>query len=101
MTPHEGTLPRVASILSVDAAHVVIETVKRADDDAGAIVVRLYEAWGRRGPVTLRTPWELRRASVTDLLEREIAPVATRGDTVTLDMAPFQITTVRLDVAPD
>jgi alpha-mannosidase len=78
----------------------VIETVKGADDDPGAIVVRMYEAWGRRGPVTLRTPWEIRRAILTDLLEREIAPLPTSGATVTLEMAPFQIVTVKLDVAP-
>ncbi len=98
-TPHEGTKARAGSLLSVDAAHVVIETVKGADDDAGAIVVRMYEAWGRRGPVTLRTPWEIRRATLTDLLEREIAPVPASGATVTLEMAPFQIVTVKLDVA--
>ena len=38
----------------------------------GALVVRLYEAWGRRGPVTVRAPWTLGRAALTDLLEREL-----------------------------
>ena len=56
-------------MLSVDADHVVIEVVKRCDDQPEALVVRMYEAWGRRGPVTLQAPWAIGRATVTDLLE--------------------------------
>ena len=53
---HAGTVPSTASLLSVSADHVVIEAVKRCDDHPDAVIVRLYEAWGRRGPVTLRAP---------------------------------------------
>ena len=84
-------------MLVVDPANVVIEAVKRADDDPHALVVRMYEAWGRRGPVTLRAPWEVGRATFTDLLERETGTAPTRGDAVTLDMGPFQIVTVSLE----
>jgi alpha-mannosidase len=88
-------------MLSVDAAHVVVEAVKRSDEDAGALVVRLYEAWGRRGPVTVRAPWNVRRATLTDLLERELADVESVGAEITLDMTPFQITTLKLERSED
>ena len=55
-------------MLSVDRANAVVEVVKEADDGSGALVVRLYESWGRRGPVTVNAPWPLQRASLTDLL---------------------------------
>lgn len=84
-------------MLSVDAPNVVVEVVKRSDDDTDALVVRMYEAWGRRGPVTLRVPWSIRRATLTDLLERETDGVATGGAQVTVDLGPFQIATVKLE----
>jgi alpha-mannosidase len=96
-TPHPGSLATTGSLVSVDAAHVVVEVVKPCDDDPDAIVIRMYEAWGRRGPVTLSGPWAIGRATLTDLLEREISEVAFSGTDVTLDMSPFQITTVKLE----
>ena len=96
-SPHPGRLHGEASLLSVDAPNVVVEVVKRSDDDTDALVVRMYEAWGRRGPVTLRVPWSIRRATLTDLLERETDGVATGGAQVTVDLGPFQIATVKLE----
>jgi alpha-mannosidase len=91
-----GTLATAGSMLSVDAGHVVVEVVKGADDGSGALVVRLYEAWGGRGPVTLQAPWTIGRAEATDLLERRLSDVPTTGATVTVDMTPFQIATLKL-----
>ena len=72
----------------------------RSDDGSGALVVRMYEAWGRRGPVTLQIPWDIHRAVVCDLLEREVAEAATDGSSVTLDISPFEITTLRIEPDP-
>ncbi len=95
-TAHRGAAGGQSSILSVDAAHVVIDAVKRAEEDGDALVVRLYEAWGRRGPVTVRAPWDVGRATFTDLLERETADARIAGATVTFDVSPFQIVTLKL-----
>ena len=95
--PHAGSRDAQDSMLSVDAANAVVEVAKEADDGSGALVVRLYESWGQRGPVTLHAPWPLRRASLTDLLERHLDDLEIHGATVTLDMTPFQITTLRLE----
>jgi alpha-mannosidase len=98
-SPHAGSLSASGSLLSVNTPHVVVEAVKRSDDGGDALIVRMYEAWGRRGPVTLRAPWEIRRATLTDLLEREIAETPTAGAAVTLEMSPFEITTLKLERA--
>jgi len=95
--PSPGTAAPVASLLSVSSPNAVIETVKRADGDPRALVVRMYEAWGRRGPVTLRAPWPIARATATDLLEREQRAVAADGDAVTVELAPFEIATLKLE----
>jgi len=96
---HGGTPIPGRSMVSVDAANVVVEVVKRPDDGADALVVRLYDAWGQRGPVTVRAPWVLRRVTSTDLLEREIDEVRTDGDAVTLWLSPFEIVTLKLERA--
>ena len=98
-SPHHGTLEPEASLLSVDAAHVVIEAVKRPDGWPDALLVRLYEAWGRRGPVTVRAPWELGRATRTDLLERELTDIQFDGTEVAFDISPFEIVTLLLEPA--
>ncbi|MBV8950689.1 MAG: alpha-mannosidase [Actinobacteria bacterium] len=116
--PASGPLPRSVSLLSVDAPNVVVEAVKLPDDPAGgsfdgsfdgatdgagdgSLVVRGYEAWGRRGPVALRAPWPLASAARADLLEREEAGLAVDGDRVRLDVSPFEIFTLLLRPAHD
>jgi alpha-mannosidase len=97
-TAHPGTLPASSSFLSVDADHVVVEAVKRSDE-TGSLVVRLYEAWGRRGPVTVNLPWRPARVTRADLLERESGELAFVDRSVTLDISPFEIVTLVVDPA--
>ncbi len=98
-SPHSGSVPATASLISVDVPHAVVDTVKISDDESGALVVRMYEAWGRRGPVNLRLPWDVARASVCDLLEQEIGDTPAHGATVTLELSPFEIATLKIHPA--
>ena len=95
--PHTGPRPPSGSLLAVDAPNVVLSAVKLAEDGSGAIVIRLYEAWGRRGSVAVTLPGPTQRATTTDLLENEIEEVPVRHGTVTLALAPFEIATVKLE----
>ena len=96
---HDGGRPATGSLVTVDAPNVVVEAVKRADDDPDALVVRLYDAWGRRGPVVVDAARPLARATTTDLLEREVEDVPVDGSRVRLDVAPFEIVTLALRLA--
>jgi alpha-mannosidase len=96
----QGVEPLVAS--GSDA--VVVETVKASDDRRGAVVIRLYEAWGSHATtvLTARFPWA--EVVETDLLERPVerasgAVGARRGQEVDLRLRPFQILTLRLQPA--
>ncbi len=95
-SPRPGAIGPVGSMLSLDAPNAVIEAVKRADDGGDALIVRVYEAWGRRGPVTLRVPWQIGRAVRTDLLERELGDTRNHGAEVEFHLAPFEIATLRV-----
>ncbi|WP_019890300.1 alpha-mannosidase [Streptomyces purpureus] len=85
----------------VEAGHpaVTVESVKLADDRGGDVVVRLYESAGSRVTTTLRTAFRLRKARVTDLLERPLHPAERDGEGVVVQLRPFQILTLRLTPA--
>ncbi|NXA52402.1 MA2C1 mannosidase, partial [Nothocercus julius] len=94
-----GSAPCSAwSAFSVSSPAVVLETVKQAEDRAGAVVVRLYEAHGSTAAAWLQTSLPLREAMLCDLLERPAArsciPLEQRG--LRLSFTPFQVLSVLL-----
>lgn len=91
------------SLVSADAANVMIEVVKRAEREEGRgtttrdVIVRLYEAHGRYAPVTLDLSafrpdavWE------TDLLERPETIVECVDGKISFRIRPFKIRTFRI-----
>lgn len=62
--------PVVEPLVHVDHPAVTVESVKLAEDRSGDVVVRLYESRGGRARATLTPGFRVRRAEVTDLLER-------------------------------
>ncbi len=83
------------SFFAIEPSHVILDTVKRAEDD-DALILRLYEACGGRARITLKTSLPVRSASFCDLLERPGESVTIEGDTLRFDIAPFQIITLKL-----
>jgi alpha-mannosidase len=79
------------SLLEIDTRQVIVEAIKRAED-SDAVVVRLYEAWGRPCRARLTTSLPARRITLCDLLEREIAETG-----LELDFTPFRILTLKLE----
>ncbi|MFC1959527.1 alpha-mannosidase [Chloroflexota bacterium] len=86
-----------ASLAAVDAANVIIETVKQAEDGNG-VIVRLYENERSRKTVTLQTGFPVAEAHLCNLLEEneEALTVGEGGQAVGFAITPYQIVTVRL-----
>jgi len=93
-----GALPAKQSFVETDRPGIVIESIKTADDGNG-IIIRFYEAYGSRGPVTLRTALPLQSAYRTDLLENSQASLSITNGSVCLDIRPFEIVTLKLEIA--
>jgi alpha-mannosidase len=91
--------PRTAtrrSFATVDGG-LVLDTMKRAEDDAG-LVLRLYEPSGGRGTarLTLGLPAEI--ATPSNLLEDRIGdPTSLRDGILELSYRPFEILTLRIE----
>jgi alpha-mannosidase len=56
-----------------DAAHVMLDTIKTAEDGDG-VIVRVYEAHNQRGSVTLTFARPIRDAQACNLLEETEEP---------------------------
>lgn len=89
-----GSLPSSHSFFRVDRPGAIIETIKVAEDGDG-IIVRLYEAAGERGGVTLSTTLPARKAWLADLLENEQKTLPLKDGSLHFDLTPFEIVTVK------
>ena len=96
----KGEKPDNMSFLQVDAANVILETVKRAEDGHG-IIIRFYESQrkGCRAIVTLNLP--IRAAEETNLMEKKIRSLQLVKKKIELDFAPFEIKTIRIVMKQD
>jgi alpha-mannosidase len=96
--PGTGSFPSRWSAISVDQRNVVIEAVKKADRE-DALVVRLYESWGRRGPATLSLGFQVGAGARVDLLERDLQTLEVIDGQVVLGLRPFEIVTLKFSLA--
>ncbi|KTR94215.1 alpha-mannosidase [Microbacterium testaceum] len=91
------------SVLRSTDEGVRIEAVKLADDRSGDVIVRVYEALGRRASTTLVPGFAVASVDEVDLLERPLRDdmarsrrLAHEGDAIELELRPFQVVTLRL-----
>ncbi len=87
--------PANVSFFQVSKPNVVIETVKKAED-SNAIIVRLYEAHGKRGMARLTSPLPIVAAAQCNLLEEQDEPLAWQDGGVAFAVTPFKIVTLKL-----
>lgn len=84
------------NLFSTDVTNVVIETVKQAES-GDALIVRLYESHGGRGPVKLTSDLPAKRAILCNGLEEETGLLEWKDGEVMFDVLPFQIVTIKLE----
>ncbi len=87
-----------ASLFSVSAPNVVVETVKPAEDGSGDVIVRLYESMRTATACVLATALETALARQTDMLEQGGRALEREPGGIPLDFRAFEIKTVRLSL---
>lgn len=95
----QGSVPGPLSWFGVDSPHVILETVKKAEDSE-ALIVRLYECHGARGSATLRTSLPFERVARVNLLEEEavdLPDVDAKAGLIRFEFRPFEIISLRLE----
>lgn len=89
------SLPEGSPFVSVDRGDVIVETVKMAEKEDAA-VVRLFECYNQRGPLTLTFHKPIRAASECNLLERQDRKLTPTGNRLRLAVQPYEIKTVKV-----
>jgi alpha-mannosidase len=97
LAAHErASLPSSYSFAQVDTDHVMIETVKRAEDGDGWIV-RMYEyQQSRNNTITITFGRPLARAVECNLLEEEMALVTFDRQHIMCAVKPYEIKTFKV-----
>jgi alpha-mannosidase len=98
----DGEVEAYSVMRSTDEG-VRIEAVKLADDRSGDVIVRVYEALGRRASTFVVPGFAVASATEVDLLERPLRDdmaharrLEHQGDGIALELRPFQVVTLRL-----
>ena len=93
-----GGSQEMQSLLSIDQANVIAETVKLAEDGSSDWIVRLYESKGASVACELRFGLSLKAVYDTNMLEENMAELPHEGEHVRLEFRPFEVKTIRLQV---
>lgn len=97
ISAQKGTLPDRFSFVECCAQNVIVETVKRAEDE-DAWIVRCYEAANRRVRGRFRLGITPSSVSICDLMENDIAEVQADGNVFAYSFKPFEIVTFKVRV---
>lgn len=85
------------SFASTDKKNVVIETIKYAEDGSGDIILRLYESQNTRTRFQLNTAICFDDAYTVDLMEENAKRIdSAKGNTLEIEIMPFEIMTIKL-----
>lgn len=84
------------SLLSVDQANVITETIKLAEDGSGDWIVRLYESKGASVACELHFGLSVAAVYEANMLEEKMAELPREGEEVSLQFRPFEVKTIRL-----
>ena len=82
------------ALFTLDAKHVICETMKCAEDEENAYVLRLYECEGVSEKCSLTLNGKIASVSETTMLEDEEKPLLCENGKVELQLHPFEVTTL-------
>ena len=92
---NDGELPDCFSLVGCDSEAVIIETLKKAEE-SDDLIVRLYEFFGSRVICNLKIADKFKKATLTNLLEKDEKELDINNGSVSLSIKPFEIVTIKL-----
>ena len=92
-----GQLTSEFSFCQLKAKNIVIETIKKAEDEK-ALIIRLYESHGIRTKTGLSFGLPITSAQIVNLLEEQPVPLKIQDNIVALSFNPFEILTLKLKI---
>jgi alpha-mannosidase len=93
----DGSPQAGLGLASVEGLEVALGSLKMAEDGR-AVVLRLYEPRGARGGCAVHFARGVERVERANLLEEAEGPVEVSGGTVRLELRPFEVVTLRVEL---
>ncbi|MBO5452423.1 MAG: alpha-mannosidase [Clostridia bacterium] len=84
------------SLISCDKENVVIETVKKAEND-NSFIVRLYEAYDSKVNATLISGADIKKAYICDMMENIIEEIEVINNQIRISLKNFEILTLKIE----
>lgn len=81
--------------LSISGDNIVVETIKE-EESGKSTIIRLYECFNRRGKVSVTFGLPVDKITECNMLEREEVKLAHEEYSVTLDVKPYEIKTLKV-----
>ncbi len=91
---HTGDLPENYSFISCDKPNVIMETVKKAEND-DSMIVRMYDAFDCRTTAGVTVANGFDKAYVCDLMENIIEELELQDNTVFVPISNFEVVTLK------
>lgn len=95
-TGDSDLIPTSKSLVTVNSDHVICETVKE-EEKGNATVLRLYEHKNMRDRIEIKVNPAYKKATLVNLMEREIADLDIKDGRIALDVGAFEVVTVKLE----
>lgn len=89
-----GELPECWSLICAEQENIVIETVKKAEDD-DSVIVRFHEAYNQKGYVHITTGFDFRTVYLVDLLEENPVIIPHEGRSLMLQVRNYELVTLK------
>lgn len=91
----EGILPNSNSFISINKDNIIVEVVKKAEDD-NSIILRLYECFNRRENTKITLWNDINEAFECDMLENIVSKLEVSQTNIWVDFKPFEIKTIKV-----
>lgn len=92
---HNGALPGNFGFFAIRSEGVILDTIKKAEDDNG-IIIRLYESAGKSDQAELTYFKAPQKVYETDLMEKVIKEYKVNGKSLLLPFKKFEIKSLKL-----
>jgi len=91
---NNGTLADCYNMISCDKENVLIETIKKAEED-DSIIVRLYDTYNQKATVTLTTFFDYQEVYLCDMMENNLEKLTAENGKIKLPVKNFEIITLK------
>ncbi len=92
----DGKIPARYSLVEVASPNVIADTIKKAEE-SNAVIIRFFEACGSHCETMVKLGWKPAKATLCDLMERELSDIDLKGDSFLLRAKPYEILTVKVE----